>query len=155
MDDNQDIIGALLRQSEQDEVIEASMERAREENPDSLLSDLGIEHNDSEPLTPETLQEKLNNYRLAFQQEFEQAAQAQGAAKTTQEALDEASPHAVFSLMMLSRAAHSEMVRLSASKYIVDKVLATIKPEEDPWAKVLGQLMSKDQQNAIEASEIE
>ena len=93
-------------------------------------------------LTEETLQAKLEQYRLAIKQEYEVAVaeKPEEAAELTTEFFKANSQHAAAQIQWLSIHADSETVRLAASKYIIEKAFKDSHADGDPIKEMIQSL---------------
>jgi hypothetical protein len=95
-------------------------------------------------LSEKTLQETLNAYRLAMEQEFKMAAEKAETAESVQELtrdfFKENCPHAAAQIAWLAMNADGESVRLRASQYIIERGLKDSADDGDPIKALLNEL---------------
>jgi hypothetical protein len=97
-------------------------------------------------LTKESLQEELNKYVEAFQQEYETASQEQpeNVEEFTRDFFKKNVPAAAAQIVWLANAAESENVRASMSKYVIEAAMATANADGDPIKELLSSLSKND-----------
>lgn len=105
--------------------------------------------NNGEPdpeLTPERLQETLNNYAEAFRQEFETstAASPENVEEYTRDFFKRNIHSAAAQIVWLANNAASESVKLKACTTIVHEALAASSVPEDPMKQLLQELTAND-----------
>jgi hypothetical protein len=111
-------------------------------NPDNNGDD---EDNDLE-LTPERLQETLNNYAEAFRQEFETstAASPENVEEYTRDFFKRNIHSAAAQIVWLANNASSESVKLKACTTIVHEALAPSTTPDDPIKQLMLELSAND-----------
>lgn len=113
--------------------------------------------NNNPDLTEETLQETLNAYRLAMEQEFRAAAKAAETSESVQELtrnfFKDNCAHAAAQIAWLAMNAEGESIRLNASKYIIDKGLKDSADDGDPIKALLNELTNKPKPTPAEMIE--
>lgn len=105
---------------------------------------------EDEPLTPETLQARLQKYHAAFESEFklaEEAANTEGESskEITQRFFKEHVPVAAAHIIFLAQNSTSDAVRLSACKEIIKLGLESDVRTGDPIADLIEKLKKNDE----------
>lgn len=109
------------------------------------MEEPSYEELDSDPqLTEKSLQEKLNAYRKAHEQEFKLAASAEEEViKATEDFFKKQTPDAAAQIVWLAHNAESETVQANMCKFIIQMGTQDAKRDGDPIKELLADLKKK------------
>jgi hypothetical protein len=121
------------------------------ENPQDDFDELMRQADEGE-LTPEKVQEKLNNYHAAFEQEFAEAAEKSpdNIIEYTQDFFKKNVAMAAAQIANLCGNAESETVRANCSKFIIEQASKDATGDGDPFKKLFAELQANKKQPAKE-----
>lgn len=95
-------------------------------------------------LTEESLQQKLQKYHQAFEQEFNESVKSEPD-KVTEQTLDyfkKEVPSAAAQIVWLAHNAESESVRKDCLKFVIQQGLSDARKDGDPIKKLMEELAS-------------
>lgn len=100
---------------------------------------------DSGELTAESLQERLNEYHKAFEQEYAEAntKKPDDIEQNTRDFFKKNVNSAAAQVVWLSQNAASESVQFAACKYVISEAFTKAQLEREPFQDLIDQLMQK------------
>lgn len=106
------------------------------------------DNNNNDELTPESLQRQLNEYQAALESEFAESQKEKSdnhgaeAITNTLEYFEKHVPLACAQIIWLSQHSTSDSTRLSANKYVIDRVFkGFVESSTDPVTAILNKLL--------------